>query len=140
MHALTPLTLPDVLVIYRHDQGLTRTQLAREAGMCPHCYEKLEAGRGAICRQALEKLYIRLPVVAALMTDMAFPVPAESRHVVRRLQTLITAFERLDADSQAVALTRIRLEMRWQESPSVPHLPETTRHAAASPGPEANTP
>jgi DNA-binding XRE family transcriptional regulator len=104
-----------VLQLYRHDQGLTRLDMARAAGLCPHCYEHLEAGRAVLSRPALESLYVRLPVIAALMSDMVIPMAPTDARCLRRLRTVILALERLDANSQAVELMRLRLQLTWQE-------------------------
>jgi hypothetical protein len=109
------LTLPQVLQLYRHDQGLTRLAIAREAGLCPHCYEHLEAGRAVLSRHALESLYVRLPVIAALMSDVAIPLPPEAARTLVRLRTQILSLERLDDESQAVELMRVRLQLQWQD-------------------------
>jgi hypothetical protein len=114
---LTPgtLALPQVLQLYRLDQGLTRLELARAAGLCPHCYEHLEAGRAVLSHPALEGLYVRLPVLAALMSDMVIPMAPADARCLTRLRTVILALERLDDDAQAIELTRIRLQLTWQE-------------------------
>jgi hypothetical protein len=112
------LTLPQVLLLYRHDQGLTRLEMAREAMLCPHCYEHLEAGRAALSCAALECLYVRLPVIAALMTDVAIPLPPEAARTLIRLRTQIVSLERLDAGTQAIEMTRIRLQLQWEDHPA----------------------
>jgi DNA-binding XRE family transcriptional regulator len=131
MHAPNTLTLPAVLLLYRHDQGLTRLQVAQEAGLCPHCYEKLEAGRGMLSCQALTSLYVCLPVIAALMTDLPIPVPPETSRSLGRLRTLIRALEQLEPEHQAIELARVQLQLAWQEPPTAELVAGHSDHAVA---------
>ncbi len=115
MPAPTYLALPHVLQLFRHDQGLSRQQMARLASMCPHCYEGIEAGRAPVSTSVLERLYVRLPVIGVLMADQPITLPVDLAPVAQRLGTVIRALESCDTETQQVELARIGLALQWRE-------------------------
>ncbi|MBC7542488.1 MAG: hypothetical protein H7338_07140 [Candidatus Sericytochromatia bacterium] len=119
MPAPSYLALPHVLQLFRYDQQLTRQQTARIAGMCPHCYEAIEAGRAQMSKPGLEALYVRLPVIGVLMADMALTLSTELEIVARRLRTVIRALENLDTQAQAVEIARVALDLQWREQGNI---------------------